>query len=183
MKNNMLAVLAIVLSAIALAASIFAISRVSKVEEQISNSGSVQTIPEHVNEESAMNEGEVETLTPTHPFDQSLVGEWETDYAWMTILEDSTLYVEENCNENGSVVNGEIVYEIPYRLYIGYVENYTVVIEKRADCTLEEYLANPDGFEFKDMFNATDLVRPSSDSLKIDYRKNGAPRTFLRRQE
>ena len=156
MKKNYLSIIAIVMSSIALILSGFAfnLAKRSINEKVISPEGYVQT---------PSTENDSTQTIATHSFDQTLIGTW-SDTEWLlTIMPDSSVYLEQLNYGN----NTKSYLSAAPRLYIGYIENSAIMISYKSNVTYEEYSMNSETVE-KTAYNVTvTLIREGTDSFKL----------------
>lgn len=90
MKKNILSVVAIIISVIALLTNFLTLNKVNKLQEQLAYPNNIQETEDYSEDQS----------TASHSFDQTLVGDWSgtiaesTLYARMKVLEDSSIIIE-----------------------------------------------------------------------------------------
>lgn len=157
MKKNGISVIAIILSIIAILISALALSKINSIESKLSYTEEQSAT---VNEEETTNENN----NSYHTFDETLVGSW-SDTEWnLDILPDSTVLFEQIDYENRDKVS--YLHNAP-RLQIGYIENDVILISYTANCSKEEYIANPDSVE-KTPYNFTiHINREATDSFNL----------------
>lgn len=169
MKNSILSTITMVIAVLALIVSIFAFSKVIRLQKQLPISNQTTATEETEGDEFEGHED-------IRSFDKSLVGDWAgsiagtTQYVRMKVLEDSSIIIESQ--------GGGITY-----FYVGYIENEMTVIEQRARLgKVSEYLAehepgdsislyinNKGSFELEDYAVARGLSRPTTDSILVNY--------------
>lgn len=153
MKKNYLSIVAIVMSTIAMVLSI-----ISFIMVKASFFADKPVI-------SANNSNyQSQESVATHPFPQDLIGTW-SDTEWLlTIMPDSSVYIEQLDYENRTK---DYLLFAP-RLYIGYIENNAIMISYKTDSSYEEYSANPEGVS-KEAYNVTvTLRREGTDSFRLE---------------
>ena len=158
MRNNHLSKIALLVSILAILLSSFTLIKVLSLGSQLSMSSDFQSDnPDNSAQNNAVS-------TPVHDFDESLVGEW-SDSEWsLQIMEDSTVYFEQESFWNNT--------KPPYlksapRLLIGYIENSNIIISYTSDCTMKEYMENPDAADKKSYYVTVSIVKEAKDSIKI----------------
>lgn len=101
--------------------------------------------------------------TPSHTFDETLVGNW-TDTEWtLDILPNSTVLFE--LVDYGNTTKPYLS-NAPH-LLIGYIENETILISYISNCSKEEYNANPDSVEKTPYNIAYNINREATDSFNL----------------
>ena len=159
MKNNMVAIIAIIIAIIAIFLSFFAIAKVNSIQEKIPLSTHEQRIDDDA--EEVVNEA-----IATHPFDSSLIGKWTNGYWNLEICDNSTILLDNKSEAEA---------------FTGYIENNKILVEYKMNCSINEYLADPEGCDKKEFYSTADIIIEATDSFRIDRITGVQPGLSFRR--